>query len=305
MRRKLGLLVLLGSMAAPAGATAAPAAEPLVAVSLADGSRLVGRIVAEDEGSVTVVTPDGLRAVLPRASIVSTTAAEGGRRPSADPNYSRLMFAPTARPLRKGDGYFSDYELLFPGVAYGITDNLSLAGGLSVIPGLGFDEQVFYVSPKLGFELGDRAAVAVGGLFAGSWATAAVAGDSARIGFVVGTFGGPRRSVTLGLGIGDTSDSQDAVPILMAGGTIPLSRRTSRSSARPGCSCTTTSGGRSSPSGSRCGSSARRLSADVGMVLVGEMLDEGFPMPWLSVTYHFGKAPRLRARRSDAELWRK
>ena len=289
MRRKLGLLVVLGSMAAPAGATPAPAAEPLVAVSLADGSRLVGRIVAEDEGSVTVVTPDGLHAVLPRASIVSTTAAEGGRRPSADPNYSRLMFAPTGRPLRKGDGYFSDYELLFPGVAYGITDNLSLAGGLSVIPGLGFDEQLLYVSPKLGFELGDRAAVAVGGLFA-FLGDGGSPGDSARIGFVVGTFGGPRRSVTLGLGIGDTSDSQDAVPILMAGGTVPLSRRTAlvgeawlllhddfRWSEQP--------------FGVAVRFFGETLSADVGMVLVGEMLEEGFPMPWLSVTYHFGKDP--------------
>jgi hypothetical protein len=33
-----------------------------------------------------------------------------------------------------------------------------------------------------------------------------------------------------------------------------------------------------------------RLSADVGMILVGELLDEGFPLPWLSVTYHFGKS---------------
>ena len=69
-----------------------------------------------------------------------------------DPNYSRLLFSPTGRPLKKGDGYFSDYELLFPGVAVGLTDNLSIAGGVSLIPGLGLDEQVLYVSPKLGVE---------------------------------------------------------------------------------------------------------------------------------------------------------
>ena len=31
-----------------------------------------------------------------------------------------------------------------------------------------------------------------------------------------------------------------------------------------------------------------RLSADIGVVLVGEVLDEGFPVPWVSVSYHFG-----------------
>ena len=59
-----------------------------------------------------------------------------------DPNYSRLLFGPTGRPLKKGDGYFSDYELAFPGVAVGITDNLSIAGGISIVPGIRIDEQL-------------------------------------------------------------------------------------------------------------------------------------------------------------------
>src|SRR5688572_2273410 len=84
--------------------------------------------------------------------------------PGRDPNYARLLFAPTARPLARGEGTFSDYELVFPGVAFGITDNISLAGGLSVIPGLGIGEQVFYVAPKIGWNIGDKAAFAVGGL---------------------------------------------------------------------------------------------------------------------------------------------
>jgi hypothetical protein len=71
-----------------------------------------------------------------------------------DPNYSRLLFSPTGRPLRKGDGYFSDYELVFPGVAVGVTDHLSIAGGVSIVPGLRLSEQVAYVSPRLGWNLG-------------------------------------------------------------------------------------------------------------------------------------------------------
>ncbi len=288
MRKRMWLLVLCGWMAGNGGLAAA--ADKVIAVALRDGSRLVGRVVAEDDTSLTVATADGLEVVVRRASVVSMTpVGEDGRSISVDPNYSRLMFAPTARPLKKGDGYFSDYELLFPGVAYGITDNISLAGGLSVIPGVGLDEQLFYVAPKVGFNLGDRASVAVGGLLAGSGA-GDIGGESAYIGFAVGTFGGPKRSLTLGLGLGDTtSEFSDAVPIVMAGGTATLSRRVAlvgetwmflnddfRLAEQP------------------FGVAARlfgdRLSADVGVILSGELLDEGFPIPWLSVTYHFGKS---------------
>ena len=31
--------------------------------------------------------------------------------------------------LKKGEGYFSDYELFFPGIAYGVTDNVTIGGG--------------------------------------------------------------------------------------------------------------------------------------------------------------------------------
>ena len=293
MRGDLGVLFLCGWLAMAGSVAAADRADAPVAITLRDGSRLVGRVVAEDDASVTVATSDGLRMVVPRASIVSRKAVDGdGRAVSLDPNYSRLMFAPTARPLKKGDGYFSDHYVLFPGLAYGITGNFSLAGGVSVIPGIGLDEQLFYISPKLGFELNERASVAVGGLFTGFGDDEFDDGESARIGFAVATFGGPKSSFTLGFGLGDTSDEfSDAVPILMAGGTVPLGRRTAfvgetwlflnddfRLSEQP--------------FGLAVRFFGETLSADVGVVIVGEL--EGVPIPWLSVTYHFGKSRDAR-----------
>jgi hypothetical protein len=289
MRREIGLLVLVGWMAGT-GAAAADA-ERVVAVALRDGSRLVGRIVAEDDTAVTVATSGGIEVVVPRASVVSVTdVEEDGRSISADPNYSRLLFAPTGRPLKKGDGYFSDYELVFPGVAFGLTDNISLAGGISVIPGIGLDSQLFYISPKVGFDLGDRASVAVGALVAGSGAGDDVDGESAYIGFAVGTFGSPRRSLTLGFGLGDTTgEFTDAVPIVMVGGTATVSRHVAlvtESWLFVGDDFHLSE----QPFGVGVRFFGDRLSADVGLILVGELLDEGFPLPWLSVTYHFGKA---------------
>lgn len=88
-------------------------ADAVLSVSLKDGTILVGRITEEDVEQLTMQTLLGLTVRVPRSAIVSIREAAvptaAGRFTRPDPNYSRLMFAPTARPLRKGDGYFSDH----------------------------------------------------------------------------------------------------------------------------------------------------------------------------------------------------
>jgi hypothetical protein len=215
-------------------------------------------------------------------------------RPS-DPNYSRLMFAPTGRPLRKGDGYFADHELVFPGFAYGLSDNVSVAGGISTLPGLGLSEQLVYFSPKVGFELSDRAAVSLGGLVAG----AGGADDIGTLGiaFGVGTFGPRDHSLSVGLGVARELGGRFAstLPILMVGGQTRLSR----SLALVSENWLVLGGGvplEEQPFGLALRFFNGRLSADVGVVLIGEVLEEGYPLPWVSFTYHFGPGHASRGR---------
>lgn len=276
---------------------------PSVTVELEDGSRLIGRVIAEDEVRLRVRTPSGLEVDVLRSTIASLRAASAPalshRRP--DPNYSRLMFSPTGRPLRKGDGYFSDYELVFPGFAVGLTDNFSLAGGVSTIPAIGLSNQMVYVSPKLGFNLSDRAAVSIGALFAGAdWDDGF---DSVGIGFAVGTFGTPDRSLSVGLGLARELGNEyaDTEPILMLGGQARLSDSIALVSEN-----WFFLGGDLRMSDQPLGVALRffgeRLSADVGVVLIGEVLDEGFPIPWLSFSYHFGPGRSSPSARRPAPM---
>ena len=212
-----------------------------------------------------------------------------------DPNYSRLLFSPTGRPLKKGDGYFSDYELVFPGVAVGLTDNLSIAGGVSLIPGLGLDEQVLYVSPKLGWNLSDRASVSVGGLYAAIPEDDDV--DDLAIAFAVGTFGTRRSSISVGLGVGDNylPDGFTATPLVMLGGTVTVSRHIALVSEswlalEDGFNLA------DQPYGLGVRFFSGRLSADVGLVIVPEYLDDGGLLPWASISYHFGPSSAARQR---------
>jgi hypothetical protein len=208
----LGVLAGRGSAqdAAPASdATAETRGQVIVA--LKDGSRLVGTIVVEDEAGITLRTGSGVELRLPREALqsveaASSTPADGPRDPSpeapppGDPNDSRLMFSPSGRPLRAGSGYFSDHYVLFPGFAYGLTKNLSVAAGVSTVPGLGLSEQLFYGSAQLGFRLSDTTSFSVGGLY-----TAGVDDElEAAVGYGIAAFGPPDRSLSLGLGVAAT-----------------------------------------------------------------------------------------------------
>jgi hypothetical protein len=306
-------LCLLAALLSTAGMVFAEEASPdAITITLRDGGTLVGTIVAEDETSVTLRTRSGVELKLPKEAIVSRgeVAATGAIAPASrlsDPNESRLMFAPTGRPLGKGNGYFSDHYVLFPGFAYGLTENLSIAGGVSAVPAVSLSEQVFYASVSSGWQLGQKAAVAIGGFYAGQRDFGAAAL------FGVSTFGPPDRSLSMGLALLAERDQQDVwgphgeyldtrtqwrfrdAPVLMLGGSLRLSRSVSLISESwlfLGSDFDLAQ----QPFGFALRFFGGRLSADVGVVLVADVLDEGFPVPWLSFSYHFGPSRRTTSR---------
>jgi hypothetical protein len=307
------MALALGLAATGVASPAKDVAAAVVTITLKDGGTLVGTIVAEDETSVTLRTSSGVELRLPRQAIASRgTPAVQGEEPRrlTDPNESRLMFAPTGRPLGKGNGYFSDHYVLFPGFAYGLTNNLSLSGGVSMIPALGISEQLFYVSASAGWKLEEKAAFAIGG-FVTAGQPEDTFGAAALYG--VSTFGPPDRSLSAGLSFLAVREEEylydpngyygstvthwrfrDA-PVVMLGGSLRLARNLSLISES-----WLFLGEDFELSQQPFGFALRffngRLSADVGVVLVADVLDEGFPLPWLSFSYHFGPRHRTSSR---------
>jgi len=311
------LLLMAFTLTAPGLAVSAqearqdPPAGAVLTVSLKDGTTLVGRIAGEDATHLTVLTLEGLTIRVPRSSIVSMRDAAppaDAQFTRSDPNYSRLMFAPTARPLRKGDGYFSDHYVAFPGVAFGITDHFSLSGGVSIVPGIGLAEQVFYVAPKIGFAVSDKLALGAGAAYAGG----AGEGNGVGVAFALATLGRPDRSLTAGIGFAGSREkeydfgtytSRDVwkwrdKPILMLGGSVQLSNSVALVSENWLLLGEKLS---DQPFAVALRFFGDRISADVGMIFVGEVIEEGFPVPWLSFSYHFGRSKdRLRPESSRA-----
>jgi hypothetical protein len=197
----------------------------LVAITLKDGSTLIGRVVEVTPTVVRFRSAVG-ESSIPRDAIVSVRtsasgSAHGGEYWPEDPSRTRLFFAPTGRMLRQGEGYFSDAYVFFPSFQGGLSDRFTLGGGASLIPGLGLDEQVFYFTPKVGLVAGDRLNIAVGALVAG---VGTLSDDGPfGMGYGVATFGGEDANVSAGLGFGFAQSSTSAA-VLMLGGSTRVSR---------------------------------------------------------------------------------
>ncbi len=219
-----------------------PGPEEIQILTLKSGSTLIGRIVEISEDEVRF-TGEDLDLRIPVADIrevrsVPASAVRSGSYWFPNPNSTRHFFAPTARTLPQGSGYLADHLLFFPSVTYGITDNVTLGGGVSLFPGVSFDEQLAFVTPKVGWKLGERFDLAVGALLVAIPGEAGAAErdhgeadgggfDGAGIVFSVATWGTPDASVTAGLGHGYAEGDWADQPMLMLGGERRVSRRIS------------------------------------------------------------------------------
>jgi hypothetical protein len=197
-----------------------------------DGSTIVGHLVRETRDSIDFA---GYGAVftLARADVLELRAMEPehvhrGEYWPPDPNSTRLFFAPTGRMLAKGEGYFSDTYLLLVGAAGGVTSNFTMGGGMSLIPSQNPQNNVFYLTPKVGLIDRPNFALATGALvgFAG-FEDIESKERSFGILYGVGSVGSRDSHLDFGAGFGYAGGRLSANPALMIGGATRVSRRVS------------------------------------------------------------------------------
>ena len=200
-----------------------PDSTHLQILTLKDGSTIFGRVSALSGDSLTFQTSGGATIQLSVAAVrsikeIATSEMHEGSYWFPNPNATRLFFAPSGQMLKGGEGYVSDYELFFPGVAYGLTDYFTIGGGVSLLPAAASD-QVYYLTPKIGFSVNDKVHLATGLLFAGGQ------GGSGGVYYGVATFGDGNASFTLGGGYGFAGGDIESEPLGMVGGELRISRR--------------------------------------------------------------------------------
>ncbi|AKJ02313.1 hypothetical protein ATI61_108298 [Archangium gephyra] len=227
------------SVSAPAEATA-PAAESgkreLSRITLKDGQELHGVVVRQDSQVVVVELADGDRMELPARQVKDITTEhnaqvrDNGEIWFQDPNRTRYLYAPSGMMLRQGEGYFSQKELFFSSMNYGLSDNITVQAG-AVVPAwlLGAGGFNFIAGVKVGGSVGDRLHLAAGaqGLFIPGIGT----GIGGAVGFVFGTatYGTPDAHLSLGLGkpftLTNSGGSLDSTLITTISGNLRVSQR--------------------------------------------------------------------------------
>ena len=197
-----------------------------------DGSTNFGRIIEIGESEIKFETEIGILTIsilkIKEIKEVSTTSFRNGQYWYQNPNDTRLYFAPTAYTLKQRDGYFADYYIFFPMCAYGLTDNITIGGGISLLPGIDINKQIFYLTPKMGLKATKNINFALGALLI-KLPDFDNDDDSQMVGILYGvsTFGKPDECVTLGFGYGFVGSDLAEKPMVTIGGEKRLSRRIS------------------------------------------------------------------------------
>ena len=183
---------------------------------------------AQELGRITLERGQIRRAELQGPVAVGVTGAKPGYFDTG--NGSRLFFAPTGRGLRRGENTLQTVNLFLLGVNFGITDNFSLGGYVSIVPGVSPADQFLLLTPKVNFPIREKLNVGAGLLYVrvpDFDSNGNSRSTGAGIGYGALTFGGADSNFTVGLGYGFVSGEIGSTPVMLLGGQTRVSRRIS------------------------------------------------------------------------------
>ena len=235
--RRLAIVcsVLLAVTAAPARAQRVPLDSVRVndtslvyAFTLTNQTKVIGRVTRLTADSVRVVSPSVTvsiaRSMVTAVSAYPASSLHDGVLWPENPHATRLLFSPTAIPLRKGEGYFADFWIFLASASVGVTDRFSLGGGMTLIPSGNIADNVFYALPKYAVIKRPTLNVAIGGLLASTpWSGSTR--KSLGILYGVATKGTRESNLTLGAGWGYVGNSVSSKPVMTLGGQHRVSKR--------------------------------------------------------------------------------
>lgn len=157
-----------------------------------------------------------------RIILSGSYVSKGGKNWFSNPNATRYFFAPSAIPLKKKEGYFQNAYLLANSINIGMTNSISLGGGV-VIPFL------FYITPKISYQVLPNVYAGAGVLV--SQAFISDLNLSAGIGYGIITVGNREHNLSLEAGYGyakmDSSYKATRAPIIAINGMSRIGKKLS------------------------------------------------------------------------------
>lgn len=285
------------------GAGAVSEADSLYEVKTVDGQSLSGHIVTLSDSVVVLRLQSGGKVTLDRRSVASIEVQRSlyksgsGELWYRDVNRTRYLYSPSAFMLKRGEGSFSQKELMFSSWSFGVTDHLSLQVS-SVVP-------AWFANDGFNLILGAKAGGSITDEFAlaGGIQTFLVPASTGTLDlpFVSATVGDDRGNVTLTLSepfvTGQSSSGFGDLSWYALCGNLRLGRRTALVTENWLFKLGEDVG---DDEVHTVESLALRVFGEHIAVDVGAFFGKGFdiPIPWLDFTYNFGISSGAKSRPS-------
>lgn len=212
----------------------APKDTTLYKIILKDGMTFIGNIVERDSQTIHLITQSQTKLEIQSVNIVSITAVKNGERSGwpDNPNPTRYLFGPSAFQLKRGSGYYHNTFIFLNSFNYGLTDNISLGGGIELISTLitlanGEFSPILIFTPKAAVEVRKNIRLGGGVIYAAMLNFKTGGSEGVGIAYGVGTLGTEDHNLTLGLGSGFTSGEFQTNPFITFSGTTRIAKNIS------------------------------------------------------------------------------
>jgi hypothetical protein len=200
-----------------------------------DGTTIIGTFVKDEAGNIYISELDGKETYIPRVMVAQIHELTDDNFKNGEywfPNLhdSRYFFSPSAFGLEQGEGYFGHSYWVMWQAQYGITDELSIGAGITLlgVPGT--------VNAKYSFSIKEDLNAALGWFWVGDLFgfTGGDMGSLINMPYAVITKGSKENNITLGAAYNlatpfddwrDTEVEPSKRLVLNLGGTFRMGRR--------------------------------------------------------------------------------
>ena len=195
-------------------------------IELKDGSVFIGNIMQQD--SINLVLKNSsipkIEILVSKIKSIDEVDKSNFKNDSywyPNPHATRYFYGPSAIGLKKGEGYYQNTYLVLNSFNVGISDNISIGGGLELISTFAAKDPIFFITPKVSYKVAEKFHAGCGILYA------RFTSDFGSLGtvFATGTYGTTDNNITgsLGWGFVDSEFSQE--PIITLSGMKRISKR--------------------------------------------------------------------------------
>jgi len=188
-----------------------------VIIKMNNGDEFKGAIIKKNDKIITLSTVNG-EINLIAANVKSIENYDYiGKFAFANPHDTRYFFGPSGIPIKKGNGYYQNILVTTNFVNVGLTEHISVGGGFEFISTI-TGNPVWFLTPKLGFEVAKNVHIGGGVIVAGI-----AADDIISLGYGVVTLGNTETNLTIGGGYGFANGDLSTFPTIMISGTHRVS----------------------------------------------------------------------------------